>query len=129
MKKTLFAIAATMILATSAWAEPATIYGTLVLKTTGDGKDLPRESHYYVQTPCPIAVEMEGDAGLVQVTTNEIQVIIYGEDRSWEKLLGKNVRVHGETWEPHNWHHRALVMLDVDPENGGSIRKAAAIVK
>ena len=126
MKRLLATLAAAMVLAASAWAEPAAIYGTLVLKTTGDGKDLPRESHYYVQTPHPVTVEMESDAGPVQVTTSEIQIVVYGEDRSWEKLRGKSVRVHGETWEPHNWHHRASVMLDVDPENGGSIRGAAA---
>jgi hypothetical protein len=152
MKHLFTTLAVALALAGSAFAETATIYGTLTLTPKGDGIDEPARQYYVVKTKYPVTVEMEsyeqsreGDpAVIVQVVTSEIQIIALagnpraGEtteayerrfdevDRSLETLVGKKVRVEGETFAPENWNHRTAVLLTVDPDKGGSIREATA---
>jgi hypothetical protein len=57
----------------------------------------------------------------------EIEKAYAALERFLKSLIGKQVRVHGETWAPQNWNHRAPVLLAVDLDEGGSIRLAAPL--
>jgi hypothetical protein len=131
MKKLILTLTALLVLAGSAFAEQAIIYGTLTRTAPGDGIDSPTGRYYIVKTKCPVTVEMQSfeqdGSPLVQVVTSEIQIVVFGDDESWQTLLGKKVRVQGETFAPQNWNHRTPVLLQVDPENGDSIREPAPL--
>ena len=152
MKHLFTTLAAALFLTGSAWAEQATIYGTLTRTAPGDGLNAPTGQDYIVKTKYPVTVEMESyeqdregePPVIVQVVTSEIQIIALvgnpreGEteaeyvrrgdeiDHLLESLIGKKVRVVGDTWAPQNWNHRTPVLLNVDPDKGGSIREATA---
>jgi hypothetical protein len=76
---------AALLFMSSAWAEPATIYGTLTLTAPGDGIDSPTGRYCIVKTKYPVTVEMESyeqnEEGkppvIVQVVTREIQIIVH----------------------------------------------------
>jgi hypothetical protein len=57
----------------------------------------------------------------------EIEKAEAASERYLKSLVGKQVRVHGETFAPQNWNHRTPVLLDVDLGEGGSIREPAPL--
>lgn len=130
--KTILTFLSLAILAASAIGEPATIYGILT-RHNAKGTDYPNGDFtwYTVKPKCPVTVEMESyeqdEEGrppvLVRVITNEIQIAAEID----ASLVGKMVRVEGETFAPDNWHHQTPVLLLVEPEKGGSIREPAPL--